>query len=53
MDIAPCDPAPCDFFVVCSAESNTQAKAIADYIIRQAKNNKVPKPSHEGAEAAE
>lgn len=53
MDIALYDTAPCDFFVICSADSANQAQAIADIILRQAKNNKLAKPNCEGTEECE
>ena len=48
MELLEYETAPADYFVICTSESSTQSKAILDYVLRQSKNVKVPKPKVEG-----
>ncbi|MFP4368656.1 MAG: ribosome silencing factor [Candidatus Kapaibacterium sp.] len=53
MNLSKIETAPADFFVMCSCDSDTQVRAVADEIIRQAKQTGLDKPNMEGAEAGE
>ena len=48
MDLAKIDFAPADFFIVCSCDTDIQAKAIADLIISKTKEFKLQTPNTEG-----
>ena len=54
MDLSNIENTPCKFFIICSANSNTQVMAIVNSIIKKVSKKIQEKPLHtEGLEAAE
>ncbi len=54
MDLRQIDNTPCDFFVICSGNSNTQVAAIVNSVQKTVSKALHEKPSHtEGLEVAE
>jgi len=53
LDLNKIDPAPADFFVVCSCNSNNQVHAVVTEIEKSCRELKISKPRVEGYENAE
>jgi ribosome-associated protein len=53
MDLSHIEEAPCDYFVVCSSDSEPQMKAIVDTINQKCREFEMEKPRSEGLDAKE
>ncbi len=53
LDLSALESTPSDFFVLCSCDSDIQVRAIADSVLRTAKNIGLDKPREEGLSNAE
>jgi len=53
MDLTNYENASTDFFVICGSDSENQSRAIADFLLRQAKNVGLEKPKTEGDTVAD
>jgi ribosome-associated protein len=53
MDLTSIESSPADYFVVCSAESDIQARAIAEHIVLECKHTGLQTPKVEGTENAQ
>lgn len=46
LDLRHLDDAPTDFFIICEGTSNTQVKALSDFVQHEIKENTSIKPGH-------
>lgn len=46
LDLRHIEDAPCDFFIICEGDSNTQVKAISDNVAKRVKEEKRLSPVH-------